>query len=314
MRFALRAPVAIYSRSTLNGSLLRRAEEAGAEVVQDRITNLSWHGSGWRLAGRLRRYETDFVVLAAGARTRLRQLLTEDLAARDFMLTFGYFVPGSDSLLRVQFFNDFEGYAWAFPRPDHLSVGICGKVGETRMSALRDRLDGFATKFGYTTVSAPVFSHLLPSLSVESWSSLRLAGPGWALVGDAGGLVDPVTGEGIYYAMRSGELLAECLREDSAHSYPERVWQEFGRRLARGARLSPFLYRGDFLGDTVTNRLVELASRSRTLTSLLQDLIEGLQSYEGLVARLYRSLVASLVETAPSYVRDEVDFSELAGS
>ena len=61
-------------------------------------------------------YRADYLILAAGARTRLRSLLTEDFGPRDFMLTFGYYVPGRDDLLRVQFFEDFEGYAWAFPR------------------------------------------------------------------------------------------------------------------------------------------------------------------------------------------------------
>ena len=65
------------------------------------------------------------------------------------MLTFGYYVPSVDNLLRVQFFRDFEGYAWSFPRPDHLSVGICGKAGENTMPELRERLHGFMQRFGY---------------------------------------------------------------------------------------------------------------------------------------------------------------------
>ena len=54
------------------------------------------------------------------------------------------------------------------------------------------------------------------------------------------GLVDPVTGEGIYYAMRSGELLAESLLEGLPELYPARVQEEFGKALALG-RGSPAL-------------------------------------------------------------------------
>ena len=193
---------------------------AGAEVVEDRVRDLRRSGSGWELQGKKGQYRADYLILAAGARTRLRSLLTEDFGPHDFMLTFGYYVPGRDDLLRVQFFEDFEGYAWAFPRPDHLSVGICGKVGEDSMAGLRERLHGFMRRFGYSLDAAQVYSHLLPSLSVDTWSGLRLAGPGWALAGDAGGLVDPVTGEGIYYAMRSGELLAESLLEGLPRALP----------------------------------------------------------------------------------------------
>ncbi len=300
VRFRLRQPLVIYSRSVLNQLLLRRAEKAGAEIVQDRVLSFRRQGSAWRLEGRRGAYAADYLILAAGARSRLRSLLTQPLTARDFMLTFGYYAPGVDSLLRIQFFEDFEGYAWAFPRSDHLSLGICGKVGEARMPALRERLLGFMKRFGYPTKPAPLFSHLLPALSVESWSNMRLAGPGWALAGDAAGLVDPVTGEGIYFAMRSGEILAEALLEGSSDAYPARVWGEFGRKLALGARLSRYFYHEDFLGKPSTTRLVEFSSRSPTFRELLQDLLEGSQSYPGLAARLCHTLGASLVEIAAS--------------
>jgi flavin-dependent dehydrogenase len=206
--------------------------------------------------------------------------------------------------LRVQFYEGFEGYAWAFPRPDHLSVGICGKVGEDRMAGLRDRLHAFMQKFGYDAGGARAYSQLLPALSVESWGNLRLAGRGWALVGDAAGLVDPVTGEGIYYALRSGEILAEALREEQLELYPERVWMEFGRALALGARLAGMFYYGEFLGGGVPTRMVEFGARSRKFLEVVQDLVEGSQSYLGLTARLYLGLTRTLLETGAGLLRE----------
>ncbi len=298
----LRSPLAIYSRATLNHLLLSRAETAGAQVIPDRVLHFRRRGSGWELSGRAGAYRADFLVLASGARTRLRSLLVEDFAWRDFMLTFGYYVPGEDDLLRVQFFQDFEGYAWAFPRPGHLSVGICAKVGEDRMAGLRERLRGFMRAFDYRVERATVYSHLLPSLTEESWSNLRLAGQGWTLVGDAAGLVDPVTGEGIYYAMRSGELCAQALLENSPGLYPDRVRQEFGRTMTRGAQLARIFYRGDFLGDANTTRLIQFAARTKTIRDLLQDLLDGRQSYAGLGLRFYRGLLASIWEMAVGFL------------
>ena len=49
----------------------------------------------------------------------------------------------------------------------------------------------------------------MPCLSPESWKKNVIAGDRWALVGDAAGLTDPITGEGIYFAFRSAEILAE---------------------------------------------------------------------------------------------------------
>ncbi len=294
LRFQLRQPLAIYSRCNLNGLLLRRAVAAGAEVVEDRIRDFRRSGCGWELQGKKGHYWANYLILAAGARTRLRSLLTEDFGPHDFMLTFGYYVPGQDDLLRVQFFEDFEGYAWAFPRPDHLSVGICGKIGEDSMEGLRERLHGFMRRFGYSLERAQVYSHLLPALSVDTWSGLRLGGPGWALAGDAGGLVDPVTGEGIYYAMRSGELLAESLLEGLPELYPTRVREEFGKTLALGARLAHTFYYGEFMGEAVPTRMVEFGARSERFLEVIQELLEGSQSYLGLAAKLYLGLAAAL--------------------
>jgi flavin-dependent dehydrogenase len=294
LRFQLRQPLVVFSRCSLNGLLLRRAQSAGAEVAQDRIGDFRRCGAGWELQGRKGHCRADYLILAAGARTRLRSLLTEDFGPRDFMLTFGYYLPGRDDLLRVQFFEKFEGYAWAFPRPDHLSVGICGKVGEDSMAGLRERLHGFMRRFGYSLEHAKVYSHLLPALSVDAWSGLRLGGRGWALAGDAGGLVDPITGEGIYYAMRSGELLAESLLEGLPELYPSRVLKDFGKALVLGARLARTFYYGEFLGEAVSTRIVQFGARSRKFLEVIQDMLEGFPSYLGLAAKLYLGLPITL--------------------
>jgi flavin-dependent dehydrogenase len=294
LRFRLRQPLAIYSRRNLNGLLLCRAQSAGAEVAEDRVLDFRRSGSGWELRGRRGTYRADYLILAAGARTRLRSLLTQDFGPGDFMLTFGYYVPGHDDLLRAQFFEKFEGYVWAFPRPDHLSVGICGKVGEDSMAGLRERLHRFMFRFGYSLERATVYSHLLPALSVDTWSTLRLGGPGWALAGDAGGLVDPVTGEGIYYAMRSGELLAESLLEGAPELYPARVLEEFGKALALEARLARTFYYGEYIGGAVPKRLVEFGARSQRCLAVIQDMFEGSQSYLGMAAKLHLGLATAL--------------------
>ena len=299
LRFQLLKPLAIYPRCGLNGLLLRRAQSAGAEVVEDRIIEVRPAGSGWEFEGKRGHYKSDYLILAAGARSRLRASLTEDFGPHDFMLTFGYYVPGCEDLLRVQFFEDFEGYVWAFPRPAHLSVGICGKVGEDKMAGLRERLRSFMSRFGYSCEGARVYSHLLPALSVDTWGGLRLAGPGWALAGDAGGLVDPVTGEGIYYAMRSGELLAQSLLEGLPELYPARVQEEFGKALALGARLARTFYYGKFLGGALPTRMVEFGARSPKFLEVIQDMLEGPQSYLKLAAKLRFGLAAALWDFGP---------------
>jgi flavin-dependent dehydrogenase len=231
--------------------------------------------------------------------------LVEALTPRDFMLTFGYYLSVPCELARVQFYENFAGYAWTFPRPDHVSIGICGKVGAEPTARLHARLSTFMQRSGYAPDPARIFSHLLPSLSVESWGNLRLVGKGWALVGDAAGLVDPITGEGIYYAMRSGDLLAEALLEGVPELYPERLWSDFGRGLAVGARLASIFYRGEFLGGSIPTRMIEFGTRSRRFLEVIQDLLEGSKSYPRLMARVQLSLARTLLETGAGLLREK---------
>ena len=293
----LHRPLAIYSRSVLNNLLLDRAREAGAEVIAKRVLGFERTPQGWQLRSRGgARYLCDRLILAAGARTALRRRLLPDFGLDDFIQTFGYYAPGGDGPVRVQFFENFEGYAWAFPRPDHLSIGIAGKIGASAMAGLKSRLHAFMRAYGYDSdaaLRAPIFSHLLPTLSRASWKNLTLAGPGWALAGDAAGLVDPITGEGIYFAMRSGELLADSILNGTPERYPERVRCDFVRKLAFGARLSHRFYLGTFLGESSVTRMIEYARRSRAFRQLMQDLIDGSQTYPSLAARVCWTFVRS---------------------
>jgi flavin-dependent dehydrogenase len=296
VRLQLARPIAIYSRSILNNLLLGRAREAGAEMTGERVLGFDRAPRGWQLRTRGGAYQCDRLILAAGARTALRRRLLPDFGPDDFIQTFGYYAPGTGGPVRVQFFENFEGYAWAFPRTDHLSIGVAGKMGLASMAGLKRRLHAFMRAFGYDSddaLKAPIFSHLIPTLSRPSWKALTLAGPGWALAGDAAGLVDPITGEGIYFAMRSGELLADSILEGAPESYPERVRRDFVGKLAFGARLSHRFYLGTFLGESCVTRMIEYARRSRPFRRLMQDLIEGSQSYPSLAARVCWTFVRS---------------------
>ena len=287
VRLRLSRPVAVYSRSALNTLLIERARAAGAEVIPERVLAFGRAAQDWQVESRRGLHACDHLVLAAGARSSLRQRLAPPLAAKDLLQTFGYYLPSSGNLVRVQFLEGCEGYAWAFPRLDHLSVGVAAKLGELSITGLKQRLHDFMLRFGYGgPEGAPLFSHVLPALGPRSWKHLQLAGPGWSLAGDAAGLADPITGEGIYFAMRSGELLAESIRAGAPEDYPNRVSRDFGRKLAFGSHLVRRFYRGTVGGELCTTRMIQYARRSQSFRNLMEDLVDGSQSYPTLVFRV----------------------------
>src|SRR6266849_5922137 len=186
----LRNPILIYSRLDLNRLLLERAERAGARIEKARVTEMTRTGTGWQLKTKSGALETDFCIVATGARNPLHQVGTE-LGQRDTMAALGYYVPGNREQIDIQFLPNLEGYIWVFPRCGHLSVGICGK-GESANS-LRKRLEDYMVEQGISWKDAAFYSHLLPSLETPAWKRNRVAGDGWMAVGDAAGLADPLT-------------------------------------------------------------------------------------------------------------------------
>jgi flavin-dependent dehydrogenase len=295
----LHQPLLIYSRLDLNRLFLERAERAGAQIEKARILSLHRSASRWQLRTNAGTSEADFCIVATGARNPLRQLGT-DLRPVDTMSALGYYVPGSQERIDIQFLPHLEGYIWVFPRCGHLSVGICGK-GEAAGS-LRRRLELYMSRRGISWQGASFYSHLLPSLDAASWRGNRVSGDGWMAVGDAAGLVDPITGEGLYYAIRSADIAAGALLSDRvsppdrAEHYRRCLQRDFAADLELGSRLANRFFLGRFLLGAVTDRMVQFTRRSQRFSVIMQDLFSGQQRYLGLKRRLYRNLNGSLGE------------------
>jgi len=165
---------------------------------------------------------------------------------------------------------------------------------------LRQNLDAFVREENIPAAGARFYSHVLPSPEATTLRERRIAGRNWALVGDAAACVDPITGEGLYYALRSGDLLAHALIGAQPQSYPERLHAEFSADLEFAARIARTIFRGSFLGGAVTTRMVQFARRSATFRDLMRDLFSGAQDYRSLKHRLWAQLGITLGEFAKS--------------
>lgn len=136
------------------------------------------------------------------------------------------------------------GYAWVFPKRDHLSVGAgCGASRAKGLNAHYQRFLDSLNVGSYAIASSG--SHLIPTRTKGSlvWRNRAL------LLGDAAGLCDPLTGEGIYYAIRSAQLAAlvieDWLTSDGAEleNYQEAVDREIVSELRTARVLSRLFVR-----------------------------------------------------------------------
>ncbi len=302
VRLALDQPIVIYSRAVLNGLLLDRAAAAGCRVVRSRVTQVETAGERVRLTAGGAEHTAGFVVLAAGARNTLLPD-TRPLRPNDLEMTLGYFAPAHADAIRVKFLRRFEGYLWLFPRCDHLSVGICGSMARHTSQELRQHLHEFMRGEGIGTAGARFYSHVLPSPQKQTLRTRRVVGKNWALVGDAAAWVDPITGEGLYYALRSGDLLAQSLAAGTPQGYPARVRAAFSADLEFATRIARRFYRGRFLGGAVATRMIQFVERSATFRQLMADVFSGAQDYRSLKRRLWAQFGVTLSEVLSSLLR-----------
>ena len=168
------------------------------------------------------------------------------------------------------------GYLWIFPKAGHLSVGI-GAL-HPRPGELQQVLEQVMRRFGVPIHDQPRRGHPLPIFTRPE----RIGTPRTMLAGDAAGLVDPFTGEGIRFAIKSGRLAAEAILTRQTHRYTASVRREIGRNHAAGAALTPLFYRLPRLS-------FELALRNPALSHALMEMIADRIGYGDLVFRILRS-------------------------
>jgi flavin-dependent dehydrogenase len=295
---ALDEPVAIAARRELDAWLLRRAVAAGARHVAARVVAVDAAGGLTTAGGHTESF--DLIAGADGAGSLVRRTFLGPMPAARLAMATGWFAPGSSEML-VRFTPGLAGYLWLFPRPDHVGVGICAPLASVPTRVLLGRLEREVARSFPALARGPegtTYAHTIPSPSADPASIAEIAGERWALVGDAAALADPITGEGIYSALRSAATLAETLRAGGTpRAYATRYLEEFGRDLVKAAAIHARFYAPGF-----TRRMIAYAARSRAVAAVLADLVLGAQGYLDLKRRLVRILPRFAWEWSRSFI------------
>jgi geranylgeranyl reductase family protein len=323
LHMKLDEPFAIYSRVAFDSYLRERARTAGAKIVSEKITarGITRTENGWTLRGHDHfEWSGKVLVGADGANSAIAKKLAGPLAASDMEVAFGYRAPlpeQGEVPTVIAFLPGWVGYAWAFPRLDHISFGIATTQDAFEHKALdallwqfmvgyyRQRDDGKANIWETSPepggiaieknlrATAERYAARIPGLADQTWDKRRACGDGWALLGDAAGFADPVTGEGIYYALRSAELFADAFLEGRLEEYEERWRKDFGGELRRASQMRRRFY-GNFWGAPFTERMIEFARGHSGIKKVLGDLVAGEQGYVGLKKKLVRKALRPL--------------------
>ena len=280
----VRPALLVASRRDFDLTLLEAARTAGAEHVPERVVRIERAHAGWTVITGTRAVECARVVGADGANSLIRRTLAEPFPRRALSIASGYFVDGvSASHIDIVFTQSPPGYLWCFPRPDHLAVGVGAQADEATSAQLFE-LAGAWIEQHVSTPHCPLrrYSWPIPSLSQADLQRETSAGDRWLLVGDAAGLVDPITREGIYYALASAQLAADCLLADhSSRRYLEGLRDGIHEELRKAARMKDRFFKSAFTG-----LLIRALQRSPAIRDLMAGLVAGTQTYSGLRRRL----------------------------
>lgn len=269
------------NREELDVWLLARARSYGAAFIDgESVRRVTVEKGEVRLEGERHAYRARIAigadgvdsVVARGIGLRRRReaecclaVQTEVRPRRDFL--------GSAAIIDL---GIPRGYAWVFPKGEHYSVGL-GSCDRRVFKDLPHYLDRFLAESGLAGSSMrPFRGHKIPRGGLKE----RLNDERVLLVGDAAGLADPLFGEGISYALKSGQIAASVTFDflagniGSLDIYTEAVHRTLLQDLRALRATARFVH--SFPGI-----FVRLLNASPRLQAIIADIISGDRSFTG---------------------------------
>ena len=283
------SPIAyMVMRSRFDHLLVQKAARAGTAVhAGEPVVDCLAREDGIELSTACGRYWAKIVIGADGATSRVAQRLFPRRRARC--------IPALESEVPTDLNSSYRGtehivvdvgatsrgYAWIFPKQDELSVGIGDFQG--RASSLKQMFQRFvanAPQLSSLTIPSAL-GHPIPLYEAPSVTSTthHLVHGRALLVGDAAHLVDPLFGEGIYYAIRSGQMAAAAILDHSAdachslHEYELAVRREIYSEFNVAARLAQIIY-------TFPRLCHRLLFHYEDVIGLYYDVLRGRETYQ----------------------------------
>ncbi len=243
----------LVSRTVFDYFLLEKAKETGIEVhTGERVLDCTGRKNFVEVKTTDNTYLGKFVLIAEGSGGSLKYKVRSKDKRTEYCLGLVSEIPDESGAIQIQCPGTLDihfgiaqgGYGWIFPHAGYYSVGVMG-IAQYFKNPKKVMLDflqenGFAGTF-------PIRSHIIPvgGIARKTINSRIL------LSGDAAGFVEAFSGEGMAYAIRSGQLAAETIagimmygrKLNDIKKYESSCRQDFGNYLTNSLKLEKVMHR-----------------------------------------------------------------------
>ncbi len=277
--------ISMTMRSELDFHLINEAKKLGAEIKDEtELKDLSYLENYIEviLKNKEEKFHSKFLISAEGALSlAAKKYFGKD--NRKFLPALEYEVYVDDDILhyfrnaaRFDFGIVPGGYGWVFPKKDHLSIGVLSmklKNGNLNyyfskyLESLRIKKINKSDRHGF----------VIPLNFKKTFAKNRIL-----LIGDSAGFIDPITAEGISFAVQSGQLAADSIIKGNL--IPELVCKEYNYQVSK--KILPELKAGKFLSFFIYGynslRIWIVRLYGKKLSELMTDVVMGEKNYSEL--------------------------------
>jgi geranylgeranyl reductase family protein len=270
------------NRIEFDAYLFNKALSVGCKYQQDRAVKVEnkkvFLASGLTL-------ESEFIIGADGANSVVRKFVSNKVKAKktlalEIEADYQDIVCLKDGVFPQLYFGFINcGYAWVFPKKNKALIGIGGIIGKNEANMGKLFADFLKLVLG---VDADKYLSEVKGFPVPMHNLLRKPIKDKVLlIGDAVGLVDPITGEGIHYAVSSGLAAANYILLNDVKSYEKYFYKNFYKEFVIAD-----IFKRIFFYKKLHPYFLKKIGGSKKYVNLCFDLISGEFEYSKLLKQI----------------------------